>query len=163
METRPQAQPLSLGLLILRLGIGGYLLTHGMGKLQMVLGGQFDQFPDPIGLGGGLSLVLVTVAEFLCALLVMAGLGTRYAAGVIVISMAVAVFVAHGGDPWTMGRGYELYMAEEADSWASKEPALLYLIPALALVFTGAGRFSLDALIGWRRHGPPSATEPYVM
>ena len=32
---------------------------------------------------------------------------------------------------------------------ASKEPALLFLVPFLALVFTGAGRFSLDGLI-WR-------------
>lgn len=33
----------------------------------------------------------------------------------------------------------------------SKEPALLYLIPFLARVFTGAGRFSIDGMICARR------------
>ena len=31
------------------------------------------------------------------------------------------------------------------DPWAKKEFALMYLLPFLALLFTGAGRFSLDA------------------
>jgi putative oxidoreductase len=101
---------------------------------------------------------LVTVAEFLAALLVIVGLGTRLAAATIVISLSVAVFVAHGADPWTMEQGYKLFMAGQAKSWASKEPALLYLISFLALVFTGAGKLSLDALIWprWReRRVPP--------
>jgi putative oxidoreductase len=145
----------SIGLLILRLGVGGFLLTHGLGKLRMLLAGQFDQFGDPIGLGSVASLVLVTVAEFLCALLVMVGLGTRFAGALIVVSMAVAAFVAHGADPWTMEEGYKLFTSGQAKSWASKEPALLYLIPALALVFTGAGRFALDHPIARRRRRAP--------
>jgi putative oxidoreductase len=83
----------------------------------------------------------------------MAGLGTRLAAAVVVVSMAVAAFVAHGGDPWTMGRAYEIFLAGETSYPASKEPALLYLIPFLALTFTGAGRFSIDGLLASRRHG----------
>ena len=153
MKTRRYEQALPLGLLILRLGIGGYLLTHGVGKLQMLLAGQFEQMGDPIGLGNVLSLVLLTISELLCALLVMAGLATRLAAAVIVISMAVAAFVAHGGDPWTMGRAYEIFLAGETSYPASKEPALLYLIPFLALTFTGPGRFSIDALLASRRRG----------
>jgi putative oxidoreductase len=141
----------SIGLLILRLGIGVYLATHGWGKLQMVLAGDLDQFGDPIGLGSGASLVLVTIAEFFCALLVVLGLATRFAAVPPVIAMAVAAFVVHAADPWTAGRGYELYVAGTAESWASKEPALLYLVAFLALIFTGAGRYSLDALIRKRR------------
>jgi uncharacterized membrane protein YphA (DoxX/SURF4 family) len=39
----------------------------------------------------------------------------------------------------------------------SKEPALLFLIPFLALVFTGAGRFSIDGLI-WRQPPGPQAS-----
>jgi putative oxidoreductase len=150
MEARWKELTNSIGLLILRLGIGGYLLTHGWGKLQMMLAGDFDKFGDPIGLGSGPSLVLVTVAEFFCALLVVFGLATRFAAVPIVVAMAVAAFVAHGSDPWTMGEAARLFMAGESKSWASREPALLFLIPALALIFTGAGRFSIDGLI-WRR------------
>lgn len=140
----------SIGLLVLRLGIGGYMLTHGWGKLQRVVRGEFDQFGDPIGIGSGPSLVLVTFAEFFCALLVMAGLATRLAAAPIVFAMAVAAFIVHGSDPWTMGRGAELYLAGEAESWGSKQPALMYLIVFLSLMFTGPGRFSVDAAV-WPR------------
>lgn len=150
MKAQRQDLTNSIGLLILRLGIGGYMLSHGWGKLQMVLAGDFGKFGDPIGLGSGTSLVLMVMAEFFCALLVIFGLATRFAAAPIVFGMAVAAFVTHGGDPWTMGQGTALFMAAKAKSWASKEPALLFLIPFLALMFTGAGKISIDELI-WRR------------
>lgn len=148
MDTRNHDTPASIGLLILRLGIGGFLASHGWGKVQMVLAGSYDQFGDPIGLGSGASLVLVMIAEFVCSILVMIGLGTRFAAVLPVVAMAVAAFVAHAADPWTMGGGAALFMSGASQSWASKEPALLFLLPFLALVFTGAGRFSVDHLLG---------------
>ena len=43
--------------------------------------------------------------------------------------MLVAIFVAHASDPW-----------------AKKELAFMYLVPALTLLLTGPGRFSLDWL-----------------
>lgn len=150
MRTHEATTTSSIGLLILRLGIGGYLLTHGWGKFQMMLAGDLDKFGDPIGIGSAASLILMVVAEFFCPLLIMLGLGTRVAAIPPVIGMAVAAFVAHGDDPWTMGQGAQLFMSGDARSWASKEPALLFLIPFLALVFTGAGKFSIDAMI-WPR------------
>ena len=139
----------SLGLLVLRVGIGGFMATHGWGKFQMVMAGNLDGFGDPIGIGSAASLILIMFAEFICALLVIFGIATRFAAIPIVIGMAVAAFVAHGGDPWTMGGGAKLFMAGASQSWASKEPALLFLFSFLALAFTGAGRYSVDAL--WRR------------
>jgi putative oxidoreductase len=151
MATRTYDVTLSIGLLILRLAVGGYLLTHGWGKLQMLLAGDFASFGDPIGLGNEASLILIVFAEFLCSLLVMLGLATRFAAVPVVIAMGVAAFVAHGADPWTMSKGYELYTTGAAKSWASKEPALLFLVPFLALAFTGPGKFSLDAMIAGRR------------
>jgi uncharacterized membrane protein YphA (DoxX/SURF4 family) len=66
--------------------------------------------------------------------------------------MAVAAFVAHRDDPWTSQAAAQAFRAGTSKSWSSKEPALLYLIPFLALIFTGAGRYSLDHLI-WRRFG----------
>src|SRR5512147_327259 len=100
METERKEMFASIGLLILRLGIGGYLITHGWGKLQMLLAGGADKFGDPIGLGSTVSLALVTLSEFICALLIMLGLGTRLATFPVVISMAVAAFVVHAKDPW---------------------------------------------------------------
>lgn len=143
----------SLGLLILRVGMGGFMASHGRGKLQMLLDGKFVDFGDPIGLGPVPSLYLVTFAEFLCALLVVVGLWTRFAAVPVVIAMGVAAFVVHGHDPWTMGKGAELFFAGKAKMWSSKEPALLFLSAFLALVFTGAGRISLDAMVRGRRRG----------
>lgn len=139
----------SLGLLALRLGIGGFMATHGWGKFKMVMAGNLDGFGDPIGIGSAASLILIMFAEFICAWLVVLGIATRFAAIPIVIGMAVAAFVAHGSDPWTMGGGAQLFMTGESESWASKEPALLFLFSFLALVFTGGGRYSVDAL--WRR------------
>ena len=147
MDARRQDLKTSAGLLILRLGVGGFMAIHGWGKVQMVLAREFEKFGDPIGVGSAPSLVLVALAEFVCALLVTAGLATRLAAIPVVIAMGVAAFVAHGSDPWTMGEGARRFMAGEAQFWGSKEPALLFLIPFLALVFTGAGRFSIDGLL----------------
>lgn len=141
----------SVGLLILRLGFGGYLMTHGWGKLQMMLQGQWSAMGDPIGIGSTASLTLVTFAEFVCAILVMIGLGTRLASIPVVIAMGVAAFVAHGADPWTMATAAMRFFAGESQSWASKQPALMFLIAFLGLVFTGAGRFSLDHLIAARK------------
>lgn len=152
-EARRPQRSTSIGLLILRLGLGGYLLTHGWGKLQMVLAGAYDQFGDPIGLGNVASLLLVTFAEFVCAFLVMIGLATRFAAVPVVVVMAVAAFVAHGGDPWTMAGGYELFTSGASESWASRQPALMFLVGFLALAFTGAGRYSVDGWIAGRRRG----------
>lgn len=144
----------SIGLLILRLGFGGYMLSHGMGKLRMLIAGDFEKFGDPIGVGSTASLILVTVAEFLCPLLVMAGLFTRYAAVPVVIAMGVAAFIVHGGDPWSMGTAARAFLAGDSQSWSSKEPALLFLIPFLALIFSGAGSLSLD---GWLRRRAPGS------
>jgi putative oxidoreductase len=137
MESPRHDMTTSIGLLILRLGMGGYMMTHGWPKLQKVLAGNFE-FADPLGVGAAPSLVLAVTAEFFCALLVMLGLATRLAAIPVVITMAVAAFIVHAADPWTMGGG------------ASKEPALLYLTAFLTLIFTGAGKLSLDALL-WPR------------
>lgn len=149
----------SIGLLILRVGVGGFMLTHGWGKLKMLMAGDFAQFGDPIGLGPQASLVLVVGAEFFGALLVVLGLATRFAALTVVVAMAVAAFVAHAADPWSMETAAMQFMSGASKSWASKEPALLYLIPFLALVFTGAGRVSLDAVIGNHWRGARSGRE----
>lgn len=153
MTSKPDRQSVatSLGLLILRLGFGAYLMSHGWGKLESVLAGRFGDFGNPIGIGTAASLILTTFAEFFCALLVILGLGTRFVAIPVVITMGVAAFVAHGGDPWTMGEAASRFFSGASKSWASKEPALLFLIAYLALIFTGAGRFSLDHIIASRR------------
>jgi putative oxidoreductase len=140
----------SFGLLILRLGMGSLMASIGYGKLQMLLNGGFDDFGDPIGLGKHASLILAVGAEFVCAILVMLGFATRFAAAAVAFTMGVAAFVVHKADPWTAAEGFKLFLSGATKFPVSKEPALLFLIAFLALVFTGAGRFSVDARI-WPR------------
>ena len=113
-------------LLILRVGAGLLIFTHGWSKLQKVFNGDFA-FADPIGLGPAFSLILVAFAEGICSLLVAAGLWTRLASFVLTINMAVVAFVAHADDPFS-----------------SKEKGLLFLLLFVVIMFTGAGKYSLD-------------------
>jgi putative oxidoreductase len=123
-----------IGLLVLRVGVGAFMLVaHGWGKLAG-FGDLAGKFPDPIGLGSTFSLVLAIFAEVLCALLVILGLGTRFAAVPLLTTMLVAAIVVHADDPWS-----------------KKEFALLYAIPFLTLIFTGGGRYALDSLIRWKK------------
>lgn len=153
MQAQCQTRLTSIGLLILRVGIGGFMVTHGWSKLQMLRAGQFEMMGDPIGLGPQASLVLIMLAELVCAALVAVGLTTRLAAVPIVFGMAVAAFVAMDSAPWTMGEAARLFFAGETDFPMAKEMPLLFLIPFLALIFTGPGALSLDALIASRRRG----------
>jgi len=121
----------SIGLLALRLGAGGLLLYgHGWGKL-MHFSQRIGTFADPIGLGPAPSFVLVVFAEVVCSILVMLGFLTRLSVIPLIIFFAVAGFIQHAADPW-----------------AKRELAFVFAVPFVALLFTGPGRFSLDAKLG---------------
>lgn len=118
---------IDLGLLLLRLGVGlPMLLTHGLPKLMRILDGNF-KFGDPLGIGAAPSLVLVTLAEAGCSLLIVLGLFTRLATLPLIIAMFVAAFLTH----W-------------ADGWGKMEMAFIYLMAFATLAFTGPGSYSLD-------------------
>jgi putative oxidoreductase len=123
----------SLGLLFVRLGVGGMMLFgHGWAKL-VGFADIAPKFPDPLGLGSStVSLALAVFAEAFCAAAVMLGAATRLAAMPLVVTMLVAAFWVHAGDPFR-----------------DREPALLYALPFLMLVFTGPGKFSFDAGTRW--------------
>ena len=120
----------SIGLLVLRLGAGGLLLYgHGWGKL-MNAGARAPAFADPIGLGPVPSFWLVVFAEVFCSSLVIVGFLTRLSTLPILGFLAVAGFIHHAHDPWPR-----------------RELAFVFAVPFLALLLTGPGRFSLDALV----------------
>ena len=134
MKVNPEGSMGSFGLLLLRVGIGSLLLFgHGLPKL-LHFSDRAASFANPIGVGPAASLTLVVFAEVVCSSLVILGLATRLAAVPPVIFFLIAFFIQHSDDPWN-----------------KKELALVYLVPFLALMFTGGGRFSLDALRAQRR------------
>jgi putative oxidoreductase len=124
---------LHVWLAFLRIGVAALMLTHGIPKLLKVLAGDF-QFGDPLGLGPMASLLLVTFSEAICSLLILLGLATRLATIPLIISCAVAAFVAHADDPF-----------------ARKEILLLYILIYLTLLILGPGKYSIDSRLGPRR------------
>ncbi len=118
------------GLLVLRVSFAASLAAaHGWGKL-VHYAERAGRFPDPLGIGSGVSLGLATFAEFFCALALAVGLMGRLAAVPLVVLFAVAFFMIHGDDPF-----------------GDKELAFLYLGAFVGLALTGPGRFSIDGLI----------------
>ncbi|GAA4446526.1 DoxX family protein [Nibrella saemangeumensis] len=113
-------------LLILRILLTGFMLTHGIPKLTKVLNGTMT-FGDPLGIGSGPSLVLAMLAEVGCALLVLIGFQTRLAVLPIIITMLVAAFLANAGKPF-----------------GDRELPLLYILLYTTLFFTGPGKYSID-------------------
>lgn len=121
-----QPYSIDLAILILRVCMGAFMLTHGWPKLANY-SERLEKFRDPIGLGSELSLTLTVFAEFFCSIFIMLGLYTRIALIPLIIAMSVISFVVHGNDPF-----------------GDKEKALLFLSAFVVLFFTGPGQFSLD-------------------
>jgi putative oxidoreductase len=119
----------SLGLLILRIGFGGLLMVHGYDKI-MHYSEMKTQFMPFLGLAPSVSLGLLVFAEFVCSIFVVLGLLTRFACVPVIIAMSVALFQAHGGD--VTGKG---------------QAATLFLLVFLSILFTGPGKYSLDAAL----------------
>ena len=90
----------NIWLLLLRIAVGAFMLTHGYPKFLKLITGETIQFADPFGIGTYASFLLVVVAEFLCSILLIVGLGTRLSAIVLIINMAVAAFYGHAADPF---------------------------------------------------------------
>lgn len=122
----------SLLLFALRLLFAGMLMWHGMGKL-LNHEALASIFPNPLGLGSGVSLYLTIFAEVFCAAAVIIGVLTRLALLPMIFLMCIALFVVHNGD-----------------LMAAKELALLYLVVFVVLFLFGAGRYSLDYMIAVR-------------
>lgn len=118
--------------LFLRIAFGGLMLTHGYPKMIKLFSTPFSEvaFPDPLGIGAGLSLIFTVLAEFVLAAMILIGFKTKLASIPLAFTMAVAALVVHAGDPV-----------------ASREKAILYLAGFLVLSLIGGGSFSLDGYL----------------
>lgn len=121
-----------LGLLILRLSIGIMMLMHGVAKLMHGTGG-IEQMLAGMGLPSFIAYG-VYIGEVIAPLFILLGYGTRIAAAVFAFNMIMAVSMAHTGD---------VFSVNEVGGWAIELPGL-YFFGALALVFTGEGKYALS-------------------
>ena len=121
---------INLALLILRLTVGGFMLSHGLGKFSKLVGDEVIQFADPFGIGVTASLALVVFAEMFCSVFLILGIATRLSAIPLIITMLVAAFIAHADD-----------------GFGKQELPLLYMLCYIVLLISGPGKIALDSVI----------------
>ncbi len=124
------AQGVSVGLLILRVGISfSMIYLYGYPKLAN-FSEISSEFADPLGIGNSVSLGLVLFAEFFCSIFLILGLFVRLSSVPLIITMIVATWIINGG------KGFIF-----------QEKSFIYLIAYITLMIGGGGRFSIDYLI----------------
>jgi putative oxidoreductase len=134
-----------LGLLTLRLIVGGLLMGHGAEKLFGAFGGHGIKgtggFMEKLGLRPGEPYArLAGASEFGGGLLTVAGLGGPIGPISTTAPMIMALTTAHWGKPiWATEGGGELPLTNAA--------------VGASLAMTGPGRISLDHLFGIRIPG----------
>ena len=130
LSIKYSAGSFSAAMLLLRLGIGFLMMSHGYDKL-LHFSSIHNTFINFMGIGSTFSLTLAIFAEFFCSLFLVLGLFTRLSAIPLIITMCVALFKVHHGE--VFGKG-------EIDA--------LYLSSFVVLLFLGPGRVSVDSMIG---------------
>jgi putative oxidoreductase len=136
-----------LGLLLLRLILGVVLLFHGSQKLFGWFDGAgmvgFTEYLTKLDIPmPQVSAYLSAITEFGGGALLVLGFLTRLVAVPIVVNMLVAVIAAHRHEFAVKNDGMEY--------------ALMLCVVALALVFTGAGQFSVDGCLAREKTPPPA-------
>ena len=121
-----------IGKLILRLTLGVLILLHGIAKLSGGVGGIAGMLQG-IGLPAFLAYG-VYIGEVLAPILVLIGCYARVGAGLIVANMLFAILLAHPQD---------ILKLTPNGGWALELQGF-FLFTALALVFTGPGRFAIN-------------------
>ena len=134
---------LSAGLFILRvLTCLSLFLNHGVEKLAGY-STMVQHFPDPIHIGAHASLAYALITDGICSILVVFGLATRPAAVLMLINLLTAFFFVH----------HTAFFVKNSVT----ELIAVYIAVLTSLIFTGPGRFSIDARIGRSDRHPNGA------
>jgi putative oxidoreductase len=114
------------GLLVLRVMVSMLMIfPHGYSKL-IGFSAKMNTFPDPLGIGSMLSLTGAVFTEFVCSILLILGIKTRWFSIPLLFTMFIAAFVVHANDPWKI-----------------KEKAIIFGVCYLVLIITGGGKYSV--------------------
>ncbi|SCW68320.1 putative oxidoreductase [Paenibacillus tianmuensis] len=130
---------LALGLLLVRLVVGLLFIGHGAQKLFGWFGGHGPKgtggWMESVGIKPGVVMaVLAGLMELLGGVLFAAGLLTPLAAALIAATMLGAIVKVHGPNGlWSTANGYEYQ--------------LVLMVVVIGVALTGAGAYSLDALL----------------
>jgi len=135
------SDPVSTGLLILRLGLGGVFLVHGikhaMGRDKTTGWFRWLGFKAP-----GFQWFASTATEIGVGVLLIVGLGTSLAAAGVIGVITVAFWTVHR----TAGFFITAFMKEGIDV-EGYEYVMFLSVAALAIAVAGPGDFSVDASI----------------
>jgi putative oxidoreductase len=130
---------MALGLLVVRVVVGLLFVGHGAQKLFGWFGGYGPKgtggWMESIGIKPGVAMAVAAgLMELVGGLLFAAGLLTPLAAALIVFAMLGAIVKVHGPNGlWATANGYEYN--------------LVLVAIAIGVALTGAGDYSIDALI----------------
>ena len=107
-----------------------------------------DNFPFPFNhIPADISWFMAAWGEYLLAILLLLGLFTRFAAVSLLVITAVATAAVHWPESYSsLSQLWEGYVISNNGAGNFKLP-LLFAILLLPLIFSGAGKFSLDHLI----------------
>lgn len=128
-----------MGILIIRVIVGLLFIGHGAQKLFGWFGGYglkgTGGWFDSIGMKPGVAAALAAgLAEVIGGLLFGLGLLLPVGAALIAVSMLVAIVKVHGANGlWVTQNGYEYN--------------LVLMVVAVGLALSGAGEYSLDAMM----------------
>ncbi|MEH4692797.1 DoxX family protein [Atlantibacter hermannii] len=125
-----------LGKLLLRLGVGGLMLFHGLHKLFGGVDGiagmlTTHDIPGFVAYG-------VLLGEVVAPVLIILGVLTRLSALGLAFTMVVA---------WLLVGLNNTFMLDKVGAWAI-ESLVYFFLGALAVAFLGAGRYALGGK--WR-------------
>jgi putative oxidoreductase len=127
----------SAALALLRVWTGAtLLLRHGWEKQPAHWAQFMAHFPNPIGIGSHPSFLFAFLSDFVCSILLIIGLGTRWAALICFGNIFVAwAFVHHFA---FFGKGPAIDHGELI---------VLYLGALLTILIAGPGAASLDRIL----------------
>ena len=134
----------SWSLLIVRLALGFVLLPHGMQKALGMFGGY--GFAGTVGFFQSMGMpfiigTLVILAEFVGSIGVIIGLGTRFMAASILLTMSGAMVLGGHLQNGFFMNWFGMQTGEGVEYF------ILIIALALATVIGGSGKFSFDNLV----------------
>lgn len=120
------------GSLMLRLGVGGLMLLHGIHKLinghdYIISQLQESGLPKVLWLG-------VPISEVLAPILLILGFATRISAFLIAFTMVMSIVLV---------KGVEGFFINPATGGVNAELNILFLIAAITIMFIGPGKLAI--------------------